>query len=84
MSRPDSGGISGAPQGTALVVSDTTPVRIASLTAPQAALPTKPAPPIPAVLVTPMAKPAVGGIAAVLAMTGMLVVVSALSGPDRC
>ncbi|MFJ8967091.1 hypothetical protein ACIRG5_47675 [Lentzea sp. NPDC102401] len=80
--------VSGAGAGGA--ISESAVVRIESLSAPlppapepRASAPDEPAPPRAVAHVEQVSKPAVGGIAAVIGMIGMVVVASAFSGLGR-
>ncbi|SFQ95289.1 conserved repeat domain-containing protein [Lentzea waywayandensis] len=80
--------VSGAGDGGA--ISESAVVRIESLSAPlppapepRVSAPDEPAPPRPVAHVEQVSKPAVGGVAVVIGMIGMVVVASAFSGLGR-
>lgn len=77
--------VSGAGAGHA--ISESAVVRIDSITAAEppsvVAPPDEPAPPRPVAHVRQVSKPAVGGVAAVFGVIGMVIVASAFSGPGR-
>jgi hypothetical protein len=80
--------VSGA--GAVGAISESAVVRIESVSAPRPPVPEPPAPapdvpalPQPVAHVQQVSKPAVGGVAAIIAMIGMVVIASALSGLGR-